>query len=95
MIKIISYNLNGIRAAIGKGFCDWVAAGGYDIIGIQETKAEKSQVDISALTALGYYDYWFSATSKKGYSGVAIFSKQKPDLVVNGFANDFFDAEGK
>jgi len=95
MLKIVSYNLNGIRAAIGKGFTDWVAAGGYDIIGIQETKAEKSQVDISALTALGYHDYWFSATSKKGYSGVAIFSKQKPDFVQNGFGNDFFDAEGR
>ncbi len=95
MLKIISYNLNGIRAAIGKGFTDWVAAGGYDIIGIQETKAEKSQVDISALAALGYHDYWFSATSKKGYSGVAIFSRQKPDLVENGFGNAFFDAEGR
>ena len=73
-IRIISYNLNGIRAAMKKGFTDWLKSNPADIICIQETKAHKDNVAHQEITELGYYDYWFSA-QKKGYSGVAVFSK--------------------
>ena len=94
MTKIISYNVNGIRAAISKGFVDWLAQEQPDVIHIQETKALKEQVDVDAIHALGYSSFWFSA-QKKGYSGVATFTKQKPHNVVYGIGNDFFDAEGR
>lgn len=93
-LSFISYNLNGIRAGIRKGFLDWISANDFDVIGIQETKAHKEQVDISALKDLGYYDYWFSAT-KKGYSGVSLFSKLEPDKVTRGMGVEKFDAEGR
>ena len=73
-MKIISYNVNGIRAAIKKGFVDWLATNPADIICLQETKATKEDVDTSDIEKLGYHCYWFSA-QKKGYSGVAVFSK--------------------
>ncbi|MFQ5447880.1 MAG: exodeoxyribonuclease III, partial [Saprospiraceae bacterium] len=92
--SIISYNVNGIRAAIKKGFIDWAKAGGYDIVCVQETKARPEQVDASALEDLGYHHYWHSA-EKKGYSGVATFSKRKPDLVVEGCGMEKYDREGR
>lgn len=93
-MKIISYNLNGIRAAINKGFLDWLATHPADIICIQETKAQRDQIDFSKLTEMGYEDYWFSA-EKKGYSGVAVFTKVKPIKVTigNGYAQS--DLEGR
>lgn len=93
-MKIISYNVNGIRAALKKGFVDWVAANDFDVICIQETKAQPEQVDVSALNELGYKDYWHSA-EKKGYSGLAIFSKVEPDRVVEGCGMDIYDREGR
>ena len=78
-MKILSYNVNGIRAAFNKGFIEWLQATDADIICIQETKALKEQVDTELLDKLGYYHYWFSA-QKKGYSGVAIFSKINPKM---------------
>ncbi len=93
-MKIISYNVNGIRAALKKGFVDWVAANDFDVICIQETKAQPDQVDVSALNDLGYKDYWHSA-EKKGYSGLAIFSKIEPDRVVEGCGMDIYDREGR
>lgn len=95
-LNIISYNLNGIRAAINKGWFEWIAQNNFDIIGVQETKAESSQVDIKALEAQGFvHNFWHSATSKKGYSGVAIFSKVQPDFVKIGMDNETFDREGR
>ncbi|MCH2045371.1 MAG: exodeoxyribonuclease III [Saprospiraceae bacterium] len=93
-LSFISYNINGIRAGIRKGLLDWIQTGDFDIIGIQETKAQKEQVDIQALKDLGYHDYWFSA-EKKGYSGVCIFSKLKPEKVVYGMGVEKFDKEGR
>ncbi len=93
-MKIISYNLNGIRAAIKKGFIDWLATNPADIICIQETKAHKDDVDFKAINDLGYHDYWFSA-QKKGYSGVAIFTKVKPSKVTTGNNYEMSDAEGR
>ena len=93
-MRIISYNVNGIRAAIKKGFYDWLKTNPADIICLQETKAQKEDVDLAPLHAMGYLDYWFSA-QKKGYSGVAIFTKIKPDKVTLGNGHGPSDDEGR
>lgn len=93
-MRIISYNLNGIRAALNKGFLEWLKTDPADIICIQETKAQKENVDHTLFNALGYHDYWFSA-QKKGYSGVAVFTKIKPDKVEYGNGNKSSDDEGR
>ncbi|MGH1336744.1 MAG: exodeoxyribonuclease III [Aureispira sp.] len=94
-LRFVSYNVNGIRAALKKDFIGWVGDNNFDVIGVQETKAQPAQVDLTALAELGYtHQYWHSAV-KKGYSGVAIFSKVKPDLVVKGIGIERFDAEGR
>ena len=93
-MRIISYNVNGIRAAFKKGFMDWVKTNPADIICLQETKATKDDVDYKQLDELGFHHHWFSA-QKKGYSGVAVFSKIKPDNVVYGTGNALSDNEGR
>lgn len=94
-MKIISYNVNGIRAAINKGFIDWLKSANPDVICLQEIKALKEQLDVEIFEAAGYkYHYWFSA-QKKGYSGVAILSKIKPNHVEYGTGIDSMDAEGR
>ena len=93
-MKIISYNVNGIRAAINKGFIDWLRESNIDVICIQETKAYKEQVEINLLEKIGYHNYWFSA-QKKGYSGVAIFSKKPPNNVIYGTKINHIDYEGR
>lgn len=94
-MKIVSYNVNGIRAAIRKGLLTWLAQEDADVVCLQEIKAEKDQVDIKAIEALGYrYHYWFSAR-KKGYSGVAILSRIPPDEVTYGTGIDYMDEEGR
>ena len=93
-MKIISYNVNGIRAAINKGFIDWLRESNIDVICIQETKANKEQVEIKLLEKIGYRNYWFSA-QKKGYSGVAIFSKKPPNNVIYGTNINHIDYEGR
>lgn len=93
-MKIISYNVNGIRAAIKKGFLDWLKTNPAGIICVQETKALKENVDHFVFKKLGYEDYWFSA-QKKGYSGVAVFTKIKPDKVEYGNGHSASDEEGR
>jgi exodeoxyribonuclease III len=93
-MRIISYNLNGIRAAIKKGFMDWLATSPADVVCIQETKATENDIDVTALEKLGYHHYWFSA-QKKGYSSVAIFSKTKPDNIIYGTGHAMSDSEGR
>ena len=93
-MRIISYNVNGLRAAMNKGFVDWLKTDPADIICLQETKAHKDNVNHAAITELGYHDYWYSA-EKKGYSGVAIFTKIKPDHVQMGNGYLQRDAEGR
>ncbi len=93
-MRIISYNLNGIRAAINKGFLDWLKTDPADIICVQETKALKENVDHTPFNELGYMDYWYSA-QKKGYSGVAIFTKIKPDNIQYGTGHEVSDSEGR
>jgi len=93
-MRIISYNVNGIRAAIKKGFIDWLKTDPADIICLQETKATEADVDMAEIEALGYEHHWFSA-NKKGYSGVAILSKIKPTSVKKGNGHLESDFEGR
>ena len=94
-MKIVSYNVNGIRAALKKGFLDWLVAANPDVICLQEIKAQEDQLDLSLFKAAGYpYTYWFSA-QKKGYSGVAILSKRKPKNIVFGTGIESMDFEGR
>jgi exodeoxyribonuclease-3 len=93
-MRIISYNVNGIRAAFKKGFIDWLQTDPADIICLQETKATKDDVDFKQLEALGFEHHWFSA-QKKGYSGVAIFTKIKPDKIHIGCGLPSSDSEGR
>ncbi|MET3732745.1 exodeoxyribonuclease III [Moheibacter stercoris] len=95
-MKVISYNVNGIRAAMRKGLNEWIAAAQPDVLCLQETKANEDQIadEMAVLTDLGYHSYWHSAT-KKGYSGVAILSKEKPMHVEFGTGIDYIDFEGR
>ena len=94
-MKIISYNINGIRAAMKKGFIDWLILEQPDVVCVQEIKALQDQIDIVALEKIGYkYNYWFSA-EKKGYSGVGIISRQEPNNVIYGTGISEMDFEGR
>ncbi|MEL6306361.1 MAG: exodeoxyribonuclease III [Bacteroidota bacterium] len=94
-MTIASYNVNGIRAAMNKGFVEWLQAVSPDVICLQEIKAMEEQVDVAALEAIGYtHNYWFSA-QKKGYSGVALLCKAAPDHVETGTGIDYMDFEGR
>ncbi|WP_324025015.1 exodeoxyribonuclease III [Maribacter sp. BPC-D8] len=94
-MKIISYNVNGIRAALRKGFLEWLGTVSPDVVCLQEIKANEDQLDLSLFEEAGYkYNYWYSA-QKKGYSGVAILSKTEPDTVVFGTGIDYMDFEGR
>jgi exodeoxyribonuclease-3 len=93
-LKLLSYNVNGIRAALGKGFASWLKATEADVICIQEIKALESQIDTTVFDELGYHHYWFSA-QKKGYSGVAILCKKKPTNIVYGSGIEHMDFEGR
>jgi exodeoxyribonuclease III len=94
-MKIISYNVNGLRAAIGKGFIEWLIQANPDVICLQEIKATPEQLPLMEFEAAGYpYHYWYPAT-KKGYSGVAILCKQKPNHVAYGTGINHMDFEGR
>ncbi|WP_047549902.1 exodeoxyribonuclease III [Psychroserpens sp. Hel_I_66] len=94
-MKIISYNVNGVRAAMNKGLIDWLKFTNADVVCLQEIKAMKEQVDIEVIENAGYkYNYWFSA-QKKGYSGVAILSKTEPKHVEYGTGIESMDFEGR
>ena len=93
-MKIVSYNLNGIRSAINKGLLNWLQTENPDVFCIQESKAQPEQIDTLAMQELGYHSYIHSA-EKKGYSGVCIFSKQVPDRVVAGMGIPAYDSEGR
>ena len=93
-MKIISWNVNGIRAVIRKGFFQWLHEENPDMVCIQETKIHKSQLIPEITETDGYHSCFFSA-QKKGYSGVAVYTKSEPDDIVYGFGNDKFDKEGR
>ncbi len=93
-MRIITYNVNGIRAAMGKGLIDWMKSADPDVLCIQETKASPDQVGLLEFEELGYHMYWYPA-QKKGYSGVAIFTKEKPLHVEYGCGEKKYDDEGR
>lgn len=93
-MRIISYNVNGIRAAIKKGLLDWLAQDPADVICLQETKASQGDVDVKEIERMGFHHYWYSA-QKKGYSGVAVFTRIKPDDVQYGTGHKVSDDEGR
>ena len=93
-MKILTYNVNGIRAAATKGLFDFLKTENPDVVCLQEIKADKDQADLAAIEALGYHHHWFSA-QKKGYSGVAILSKIAPKNVVFGTGIPHMDFEGR
>ena len=92
-MKILTWNVNGIRAAQKKGFLDWLARESPDILCVQETKCHPDQLDVFLLNPPGYHVYW-NAAEKKGYSGVATFTRKKPLHVRAGFGVSRFDSEG-
>ena len=89
-MKILTYNVNGIRAAANKGLFDFLKQENPDVVCLQEIKAEKDQADLAAIESLGYHHFWYSA-QKKGYSGVAIFSKTAPKHIEYGCKHDYFN----
>jgi len=93
-LKIISYNVNGIRSAIQKGILPWLPSTNADIVCLQEVKASLDQIEKSVFEEMGYSVYWMPA-EKRGYSGVGILSKRKPDRVVYGCGISKYDAEGR
>tara|TARA_B100000945_G_scaffold313195_1_gene308849 strand:- start:140 stop:904 length:765 start_codon:yes stop_codon:yes gene_type:complete len=94
VVKIISYNVNGIRAALKKNLIDWIKQSNPDIVCFQEIKANEDQFDTQIFKEIGYYNYWFPA-QKKGYSGVGIITKIKPENVQIGTGIEFMDFEGR
>jgi exodeoxyribonuclease-3 len=94
MISIVSYNVNGVRSAISKSLLEWLGQEQFDIVCLQETKAQQEDVGSMHFDALGYKQYWYSA-EKKGYSGVATLSKREPDQVAYGCGIEKYDREGR
>lgn len=93
-MKIVSYNVNGIRSAIGKGLLQWIEEYKPDVLCFQELKATPDQIPLMDFEMMGYNHFWFPA-QKKGYSGVGLISKTQPDNVVYGMDNPLYDAEGR
>lgn len=93
-MKIYSYNVNGIRAALGKGLAEWIRLSGPDLLCLQETKAMPGQFDTSLFDELGYHNFWMPA-ERKGYSGVGILSRRAPDMVFYGMGIEKYDSEGR
>ena len=94
MPKVVSYNVNGIRAALKKGFAEWLQSSDYDIVCVQESKAQPEQIDTALFEHIGYKSYWYSA-EKKGYSGVGVITKQTPDHIEYGMGDEKYDFEGR
>lgn len=93
-VRILSWNVNGIRAVHKKGFLEWLAAESPDVLCVQETKAAPDQLPVDLLEPRGYHGYWHSA-ERKGYSGVAVFSRIEPLAVSTGLGIEPFDVEGR
>jgi exodeoxyribonuclease-3 len=93
-MRIVTYNVNGIRAAVRKGLVTWLETNPADVVCLQEIKAQESDIDSEIFRRAGYHSYFYSA-EKKGYSGVAILSRTKPDAIVLGSSMPQSDAEGR
>ncbi len=94
-MRIISFNANGIRSAATKGFFDWFAVEQPDVLCVQEIKAQEAQLDDEVFRPVGYARYLREATTKKGYSGVAIYARRTPDEIRTRLGLDAFDEEGR
>jgi exodeoxyribonuclease-3 len=92
--KLISWNVNGIRAAEKKGFVDWLTGSGADLVAVQETKAHPEQLSPALLNPAGYQATWNWA-ERKGYSGTATYSRHTPTRVIQGLNEPRFDTEGR
>jgi exodeoxyribonuclease-3 len=93
-MKLLSWNVNGIRAVAKKGFLEWLGKEKPDIMCLQETKAHPEQLSKDLISPKGYHSY-FSSAEKKGYSGTAIYSRVKPEKVLYGMGEPRFDSEGR
>jgi len=94
MFRVITANTNGIRSAAKKGFFDWLQTQNADVVCIQETKAQRDQLEDEIFCPQGYHCHYFDA-EKKGYSGTALYSKQQPDRVITGLGWASADTEGR
>lgn len=94
-MNIYSWNVNGLRSALKKGFEDWFAQTRPDILCLQEVRAEEEQIPETLRNAEGYFTYWNPCKRKKGYSGVGVLSQIEPDMVNYGFDIEEFDDEGR
>ncbi|PIP73624.1 MAG: exodeoxyribonuclease III [Candidatus Lloydbacteria bacterium CG22_combo_CG10-13_8_21_14_all_47_15] len=94
-MKILSWNVNGLRAVHKKGFIQWLENENPDILGLQETKAEPEQLSEELRAPKGYVTYFDSSKGRKGYSGVALYSKKQPKCVIYGMGIKKFDTEGR
>lgn len=93
-MRVLSFNANGIRAAARKGFFDWLAEHGADVVCVQEIRAQTVQLGDPAFRPKGYHCYYLDA-EKRGYSGVAIYSRREPDEVIEGLGLEEFDREAR
>jgi exodeoxyribonuclease III len=93
-MKIISYNVNGIRSAISKGLLEWIAVEQPDVLCFQELKAMYDKIPVELFEQAGYQHTWFPA-QKPGYSGVGMIYKNTPDEIISGMGHEMFDAEGR
>ena len=93
-LTLFSWNVNGLRAIEKKGFLDWLARSSGDVVAVQETKADPSQLSTALLNPIGYHVAWSSA-EKKGYSGVGTYSRQPPTTITTGFDDGRFDKDGR
>jgi exodeoxyribonuclease-3 len=94
-MRICSFNANGLRSAASKGFFDWFAASGIDVLCVQETKAQEHQLADALFRPAGWHVAFRDASTKKGYSGVAVYSRAKPDAYATGLGWAPFDEEGR
>jgi exodeoxyribonuclease-3 len=94
-MRVLSWNVNGLRAVMGKGFCDWLGRAGADIVGIQEVRAHEEQLAPCLEVLGGGWHRAFRAAERPGYSGVGILSRMKPDRVTTTMADSAFDLEGR
>lgn len=93
-MKIVSWNVNGLRAVYKKGFLGWLEKSGADIVCLQETKAQEDQLDFFLKYPAGYFAY-FSSAKRKGYSGVAVYAKKEPLIIKRSLGFTKFDGEGR
>jgi exodeoxyribonuclease III len=93
--RLVSWNVNGIRAVSKKGFWEWLSKDDADIVGLQETKISSDQLTLEHVSPMGYQTFWSHAEEKRGYSGVAVLTKTKPISVREGLGVPAYDAEGR